>query len=362
MTTSPRIAFITDALTALGGAEKVLFTALECFPQAQVYTLIYDKSKFTNTPLAGRIIKTSSLNKLPFARKYHRALFPLMPASIQEFQLENLDVVVSFNYAVAHGVQVPAHTRHISYTYTPMRYAWRDLGLNGKPNNSLPLLNPLMQSFRKWDVAAAHRVHKFAAISRAISNRIQQSYQRDSRVIYPPVDVERFHPAPQRDTYYVTLSRLVAHKRIDLVVEAFSKLKLPLIVIGNGPEMKTLKWKATSNVKFVGYQSDEEITCLLSRARGLVCASEEDFGIAIAEAQAAGCPVLAFGQGGALETVQEMKTGVFFHEQSVESLMDGLKKFERMYDSFDPEELLANARRFSKDRFQSEFSAFIKGL
>lgn len=362
MTSKPKIAFITDALTAIGGAEKVLFAALECFPDAQVHTLIYDQAGFIDTPLATRKVITSALAKLPLAKRHYRFLLPLMPVVIQKFDLKAYNLVVSFNYAVAHGAKVHPQARHVSYTYTPMRYAWRNLNLNGTPRRPIPVFDSFMKSFRKWDRAVAKRVNEFAAISQATSKRIQQAYQRKAQVIYPPVEVKRFRPASQRGDYYVALSRLVAHKRVDLIVDAFSLLGFPLIVIGDGPELKRLKDRGAPNIQFAGYQTDKGIARLLNQARGLVCATEEDFGIAIVEAQAAGCPVLAYGLGGALETVQEEKTGLFFHEQNVDCLMEALIKFDIQYNSFNQKDLLDNSQRFSKERFQSEFIAFVKGL
>jgi glycosyltransferase involved in cell wall biosynthesis len=361
MKSEPRIAFVTDALPLVGGAEKVLFAALEAVPQADVFALIYNKKAFAGTPIAKQRVIPSFLNRLPFAKKYYRLLLPLMPLAIERFDLCGYDMIVSFSYAVAHGARIPNGARHVSYTYTPMRYAWRDLSMDGQASRN-SLLGWYMQKFRKWDHAAAGRVHEFASISHAIAGRIREAYQRDSRVIYPPVEIERFCPADRRENHYVTVTRLVAHKRIDLLVEAFSQLKLPLVIIGEGPELKRLQRRAGANIRFLGYQPDSVLAEILGKARGFVCAAEEDFGIAIVEAQAAGCPVIAYGKGGALETVQEMKTGLFFQEQSVESLTAGIRQFERNIDMFKTENLIANAGRFSKERFKGEFIKFANGI
>jgi glycosyltransferase involved in cell wall biosynthesis len=362
MKTDPRVAFITDALPAVGGGEKVLFSALEIFAQAQIFTLIFNHEAFRHTPIQDRRIITSPLQHLPFATSHHRALLPLMPAAIRGFDLNEYDIVVSFSYAVAHGVQVPRNTRHVAYTYTPMRYAWRDLNLAGAPQENRPFIEPIMKSFRMWDVAAASRVHAFATISHAIQKRIKSAFNREARIIYPPVEIERFSPSARRENYYVALSRLVAHKRLDLVVEAFSTTKHPLVVIGEGPELKRLQARAHPNITFTGHQPDHVVAELLNKARGLVCATEEDFGIANVEAQAAGCPVLAYAAGGALETVLEDKTGIFFHDQTVESLIDGWQRFENCHNAFECEDLVQNARRFSKERFKNEFAAFVTGV
>jgi len=360
MNSNPRIAFVLDALPAIGGGEKTVFAALEVFPQADLFTLVYNKAAFGNTPIADKKIVTSYLDKLPYAHTHHRLLLPLMPSAIERFDLCRYDVVVSFSYAVAHGVRVDNGTRHVSYTYTPMRYAWSDINIDGTHSRKNPMLNLVMEQFRAWDKAAASRVHKFAAISQGIAGRIRSAYQREARVIYPPVEMERFSANGKRGNYFVTLSRLVAHKRIDLVIEAFSRFKLPLKIIGDGPQMKSLQKRATSNVEFLGYQSEEAVAGLLGSARGFVCAAEEDFGIAIVEAQAAGCPVIAYKSGGALETVIDGVTGLFFPEQTAASLVDSLRRFDDLDHCFRSGDMVGNAQRFSKARFRESFREFVK--
>ena len=359
MSPKSRIAFVVDALPAMGGGEKTLMTALELFPQADVFTLIYNKKAFGKTPIANKEIITSYLDKLPFAQTHHRLLLPLMPSAIERFDLCKYDVIVSFSYAVAHGVQINNGTRHISYTYTPMRYAWSDINIDGTHSRKNPMLDWVLDNFRTWDKAAASRVHEFAAISQGIAKRIQSSYQRGSRLIYPPVEIERFHPNGGRGDYFVTISRLVAHKRIDLIIEAFSRLNLPLKIIGDGPQRKKLQRHAAPNIEFLGYQPDEVVAQLVSKARGFVCAAEEDFGIAIVEAQAAGCPVIAYKAGGALETVAAGTTGLFFEEQSVASLIDAIQRFNESAHCFRQSDLVDNARRFSKEHFTKSFQDFV---
>lgn len=359
MRSEPRIAFVLDALPSIGGAEKVLFTALEAYPQADVFTLIYNQHFFKGTPIANRKIRTSYLNTLPFAQKHHRLFLPLMPHAIECFALRDYDVIVSFNYAVSHGILNHNGARHLAYTYTPMRYAWTDLNLNGTQTRKNWIIHQFMNSFRKWDRQAASRVHAFAAISRAVASRIETAWGRDSRLIYPPVETERFRPIAKRGEYYITVSRLVPHKRIDLLVRAFSQLGLPLIVVGDGPEMTRLKAVAASNIQLPGYQSDEKTAELIAGARGFVSAAQEDFGIAIVEAQAAGCPVIAYGQGGALESVTDGVTGLFFDEQTVDSLSGAIRKFEARADTFCAEDIVQNASRFGKARFIQEFRQFV---
>lgn len=362
MKSEPRTAFVIDALPALGGGEKVLFTGLEAYPEADVFTLVYNKGAFTSSPLANREIRTSYLDTLPLVHRHHRLFLPLMPSAIERFDLREYDRIVCFSYAVAHGVQNYNGARHVSYTYTPMRYAWTDLNINGQLTRKNFLVDGFMRAFRTWDRRAAARVHRFASISRAVSGRIRRAYGRKAPVIYPPVEVARFQPCLERGDYYITVSRLVAHKRIDLLVEAFSRLNLPLVVVGDGPELPRLKKAANSNIQFLGYESDQKVVELLSKARGFVCAAEEDFGIAIVEAQAAGCPVLAYGRGGALETVIEGSTGLFFTEQSPAGLIEAVERFERTVSSFCVEDMQRNARRFSKERFLREFKRFVEDL
>jgi len=360
MKSDSHIAFVIDALPSIGGGERVLFTALQAFPHADLFTLVYNKKNFINTPLFGRNIKTSFIDRITFAHKHHRMFLPLMPLAVEQFNLREYESIVSFNYAVAHGIKNHNGARHISYTYTPMRYAWTDLNINGTHTRKNPLIELFMKKFRAWDRKAASRVHQFAAISQVISKRIEDSYQRESTIIYPPVDVNRFKPAPRRENFYITVTRLVPHKRVDIMVQSFSKLKLPLLIVGEGPELPHLMNMAGPNIQFLGYQSDEKVSDLLGKARGFVCVTEEDFGIAIVEAQAAGCPVIAYGSGGALETVVNDVTGVHFPEQTVECLVETIQRFEGTHSRFCAAELIRNAQRFDKANFISEFSQFVK--
>ncbi len=358
MKSEPHIAFVTDALPIVGGAEKTLFAALECFPEADVFTLVYNKEAFKHSPLAGRNVFTSYLDKLPLARRNHRLFLPLMPHAVERFDLSHYDIVISFSYAVANGAQA-TRAKHLSYTHTPMRYAWNDLNIHGKePGNNL-LINRYFESFRRWDQSAASRILAFATISEDSASRIRTCYQREARVIYPPVEVERFQACAKRDRYYAVVSRLVAHKRVDLIVEAFSTLGLPLKIIGDGPERQRLSRRAASNIEFLGFQSDACVAEILSRARGFVCAAEEDFGIAMVEAQAAGCPVIAYGRGGALETILREQTGLFFLEKSADCLIETVEAFESRASAFHAQAVSEHAQRFSKARFKEEFHEFV---
>ncbi len=359
MKSEPHVAFITDALPAIGGAEKTLFAALECFPEADVFTLVYNKEAFLHSPLANRNVFTSYLDKLPLARRNHRLFLPLMPHAIERFDLTGYDIVVSFSYAVANGAQAD-RAKHLSYTHTPMRYAWNDLNIRGKePGNNL-LVNRYFEAFRRWDQSAAARILAFATISEEIDRQIRSCYRREARVIYPPVEVERFDACAKGDGYYAVVSRLVAHKRVDLIVDAFSALGLPLKIVGDGPERQSLSRRAASNIEFLGFQSDACVAELLGRASGFVCAAEEDFGIAMVEAQAAGCPVIAYGRGGALETVVPGRTGLFFPERSADCLIETVRCFESKMSAFNAQAISEHAQRFSKARFEREFRQFVE--
>ena len=358
----PRIAFVLDTLPSIGGGEKVLFAALEAYPRADIFTMIYNKKVFINSPIANRKIKTSRLDSLPFAHTHHRYLLPLMPAAIERIDLRNYDIVVSFNYAVANGARNHHGARHVSYTHTPLRYAWTNLNINGTRARRNFLLDQYMRSFRAWDQRAASRVDAMATNSQTVRQRIREAYQLEARVIHPPVEVTRFHPNSHRENYFITVTRLVPHKRVELIVQAFNQLNLPLVIVGDGPELSRLKAMAKLNIQLLGFQSDEKVAEWLNKARGFVCAAEEDFGIAIVEGQAAGCPVIAYGAGGALETVEEGVTGLFFAEQTEACLIEAVQRFEKIHQTFDAEKIKKRAERFNKARFLDEFREFVSGF
>lgn len=360
MRSDSRIAFVIDSLPSLGGGEKVLLTALEAYPRAELFTLVYNKEYFVHTPIGQRDVHTSFIDSMPLAHRKHRFFLPLMPFAIERFDLTGYDRIVCFSYAVAHGVKNYVSARHLAYMFTPMRYAWTDLNLNGTRTRKNLLLDAVMSAFRRWDRKAAARVDEFATISCEVANRISNAYQRTAPVIHPPVEVERFSPNKERENFYITVSRLVPHKRIDLVVQAFSQLNLPLVIVGEGPELVRLQSMATSNIQFLGYASDQKVAQLLGRARGFVSIAEEDFGIAIVEAQAAGCPVITYGKGGALETVLDGVTGVFFQEQSVPSLLDAIIDFENRSRTFQAHDMLQNARKYAKPQFIEKFRRFVE--
>ncbi len=355
-----RVALVHDWLTFRGGAENVLEVILSLIPGAPVHTLVYNASLFTESPIARADVRTSFLQRLPGSRRHYRLYLPLMPMAVEQFDLAGFDLILSMSDAVAHGVLTAPDQLHINYILTPMRYAWplyheylRGAGLTRGPRSWLA--RSMLHYLRLWDLAAAGRVDQFIAISRWVAARVWRYYRRQAEVIYPPVAVERFHPFSPRDSYYITVSRLVPYKRVDLIVEAFNRLNRVLLVVGEGPGYGALKSRAGPEVRLLGRVPDGDLVELLGRARAFIFAAEEDFGIAPVEAMAAGCPVIAWGRGGVLETVVEGKTGVFFNEPTVEGLMEAVERFEVEESAFRAPDLQRHAARFSRARFERDF-------
>ncbi len=366
MNQQPRIAIIHDWLITQGGAEQVLKSLLEIWPQAPIYTLLYDPEGACGEWTANRQIITSFLQRLPASRKRHRLFLPLMPLAIEQLDLEQYDILLSSSYAVAKGILTRPNQLHISYVHTPMRYAWdlqnlylRQTGLDRKMIGFLARL--ILHYMRLWDQASANRVDIFLANSRHTAGRIWKTYRREAEVIYPPVDTEYFTPANQGGEYYLTISRLVPYKRIDLIVQAFSEMPdKKLVVIGDGPDCRKLRAQAGKNVTFLGYQPKETLRQYMQNAKAFVFAALEDFGITPVEAQACGKPVIAYRGGGALETVVEGVSGIFFPEQSVESLRFAVQDFETRQHQFDSVTIRQNAERFRKNRFIEEIKEAVE--
>lgn len=364
MKRKPKIAFVQDALPLLGGAERVLLAAWEVYPDAPLYTLIHSKAAFENTTFAQKRIIPSFINGLPGARKRYRYYLPLMPLAVERFDLREYDLILSFNYAVAHGVLPRPDQLHISYTYTPMRYAWHFYhqylhesslrsGVKGW------LVQGILHYLRLWDRAAANRVDRFVAASNWVAQGVWRAYRRPATVIHPPVETHRFSTQEPVGDYFITVSRLVHHKKIDLIVEAFSRLGYPLLVVGEGQEFQRLSKMAAPNVELLGWRSDDEVADLLGKARAFVQAAEEDFGIALAEALAAGCPVIAYEKGGASEIVIPGETGLLYGEQSVEGLTNAVEQFMAGDPDFSKSDFSSHVERFNKARFQGEFETLV---
>lgn len=365
-----KTAIVHDWLVTYAGAERVLEQMLAVYPEADLYSLIDFVPESERGFLGGRKVQTSSLQRLPGMRRRYRTFLPLMPLAIEQFDLSGYDLVLSSSYAVAKGVLTGPDQLHLCMCYSPMRYAWdlqhqylRETGLDRGFKGALARW--MLHRVRIWDQRTANGVDGFIAISRFIARRIWKVYRRESTVIYPPVDVEGFTPQGARENFFVTASRMVPYKHIDLIVEAFAALpERQLVVIGDGPEGKRIRAKGAPNIRFLGQQPFTELRDHLRRARAFVFAAEEDFGIAPLEAQACGTPVIAFGKGGVRETVLGLDdphpTGVFFEEQTVASVVAALARFDRDGHRITPESCRTNALRFSPDRFRQGFRSYVE--
>lgn len=368
-----KIAVVHEWFTAIAGSEKVVEQILLLYPQADVFVVYADPDTVKSTSfLAGRRITSSFIQHLPGAKRSYRSYLPLMPLAIEQFDLSGYDVVISSAHAVAKGVLTGPDQLHISYVHSPIRYAWdlqhqylresgMDRGLKGC------LAKWLLHKIRIWDYRTATGVDHFIANSRFIGRRIHKVYGRNSEVIYPPVDVNAFEFFAEKQDYYLTASRLVPYKRMDLIVQAFAQMPdKKLVVIGDGPDMQKLRLLSSPNVTLLGYQPFSELKRHMQQAKAFVFAAEEDFGITPVEAQACGTPVIAYGKGGSLETVVDSPdctkaTGIWFREQSVDSLVHAVHRFESLPHPIDPKVCRMHAERFSIDRFQSEFAQYVEG-
>ena len=371
MSKSINTAIIADWLVTYAGAERVLSEILKTTPHADLFSVIDFIDETTrNKHFQGKIAKTTFIQNLPFAQKKYRNYLPLMPYAIEQLDVSNYDVIISSSHAVAKGILTGPDQLHISYVHSPIRYAWdlqhqylTELNLN-KGLKSL-IVRWLLHKIRMWDYRTSNGVDHFVANSKFIARRIKKVYGREADVIYPPVNTDMFQPKNSKDDYYVTASRMVPYKKIDLIVESFSHMKdKKLVVIGDGPDMEKIKAKASSNIEILGYQNNDVMQEYMRNAKAFVFAAEEDFGITPVEAQACGTPIIAFGKGGALETVvgknAENPTGVFFEEQKIESLVTAVNSFEREQHIYTPENCRLNALKFSTVRFNQEFSTYIE--
>jgi glycosyltransferase involved in cell wall biosynthesis len=357
-------AIVHEWLVTYAGSERVVEQMLQLYPEADLFSLVEFLPADLKFFIQHKPVTTSFLQKLPFANPRFRNYLPLMPLAIEQFDLSDYDLILSSNHAVAKGVTTRADQLHICYMHTPIRYAWdlQQQYLQGaKLTRGLKsgLTQLVLHYLRLWDVASANRVDHFIANSRFVAQRIRKTYRRPARVIYPPVAVDRFFPNPNREDFYFVLSRFVPYKRVSLIIEAFNQLKLPLIVIGDGAERNYLKSIAGRNITILGHQPEATVVDLMQRCKAFVYAAAEDFGITLVEAQAAGAPVIAYGRGGAAETVIPGKTGLLFPEQTVESLIDAVKTYEAGQIRVNPEDLRQNAERFTPERFRQELSDYI---
>ena len=359
-------ALIHDWFSTYAGAEKCVESFTNIWDDFEIYSLIdflsgTDRDKI----LKGKHAHTSFIQKLPFAKDKYRNYLPLFPLAIEQFDLSGYDVVLSSSHAVAKGVLTHSNQLHIAYVHTPIRYAWDlyhqylresglDRGLKGM------LAKYFLHKIRLWDASTANRVDHYVANSRYIARRIKKTYGKPSDVIYPPVDVDKFTLREAKEEFYLTASRMVPYKKIDLIVEAFSQTDKKLLVIGDGPDMAKIKSKAGKNVELLGFTDDETMADLMGRAKAFVFAAEEDFGITPVEAQACGTPVICFGRGGARETVLDGESGLYFMEQNTKELLAAVAKFEQNYDKFEPVKIRENSLKFSRARFEAEIKSYVE--
>jgi glycosyltransferase involved in cell wall biosynthesis len=352
------IALVHDWLNQIGGAEDVLEALVGMFPDAPIYTSMYWKN---GMPAAYRDwdIRTTWMDRLPSIYQRHQPYLPLYPLAFGNMNLSAYDLVISNKSGFCHGVHT-GDAVHICYCLTPTRYLWDLEGYARREALSESLriaLQPLVAGLRRWDYQAAQRVDHFIAISREVQTRIQYYYGRDSVVIHPPLDTSQFQPALALDDYYLVVSRLVPYRRIDLAVQAFNLLGLPLVVVGDGRHREALEEMAGPTVTFLGRISDEERNDLLARCQAYVVPGTEDFGIAPLQAQAAGRPVIAYGAGGVLDTVVEGKTGIFFRDPTPEALVETIRSFDP--STINPRDCVENAARFDTQVFRQKMNEFI---
>ncbi|MEK7139375.1 MAG: glycosyltransferase [Patescibacteria group bacterium] len=356
-----KIALVHDSLVQYGGAERVVKVFSELWPQAPIYTLLYDPKAMGND-FVKKDIRPSWLQKWPWAIKKYQWYLPLMPTATESYDLSGYDVVVSSSAAMAKGVITSPNTLHICYCHTPIRYLWMEAAGYLRDIQYGRLVKPLVPLYlnylRQWDRLAADRVDIFVANSQAVAKRIKKYYRRDSTVIYPPVEVDNFQIAEQVNHYYVAGGRLVAYKRFDLIVQAFNRLGIPLKIFGTGPEEARLRKMAKSHIEFVGRVDDRRKAELYAHALAFINPQEEDFGITVIEAMATGRPVIAYQAGGAAETVIPGVTGEFFDEQSWESLGDAVIRFKP--ERYDPVKIRAHAEKFSREVFKKQFVDFVE--
>ncbi|HHG8774832.1 TPA: glycosyltransferase family 4 protein [Raoultella planticola] len=366
----PNIGIVADWLVAYAGAERVIKEFIDLYPSADLYSIVDFLSVESRHYFHDKKATTTFIQQLPCAKNKYQKYLPLMPFAIEQIDVSKHDIILSSSHAVAKGILTGPDQLHISYVHSPIRYAWdlqhqylHEAGLN-KGIKGL-ITKWILHKVRLWDYRTANGVDHFIANSKFIARRIKKVYGREADVIYPPVDVNRFTLCQEKDDYYFTASRLVPYKRIDVIVEAFSHMPdKKLVVIGDGSEMAKVKSKANKNIEILGYQPDNIMEEYMRKAKAFVFAAEEDFGITPVEAQACGTPVIAFGKGGALETIRPFgtndATGLFFEYQNANSIISSVNQFEKINGVIDPVACRNNALNFSNERFQKEINNYIE--
>ncbi|QJD97561.1 glycosyltransferase family 4 protein [Mucilaginibacter robiniae] len=363
-----KVALVHEWLTIIGGSENVFKEIASLFPDADIYTLVAQPETIQKLGLQNHRVTTSFIQSLPFAKTRYRTYLPLFPLAVEQFDLASYDLIISSSHAVAKGVLTHSGQVHVCYCHSPIRYAWdlhhqylKAAGLQTGVKGMLAKL--ILHRIRTWDIISVNRVDYFIANSKYIGKRIKKLYNRESEVIYPNVATEDFGMVTDKDDYYFTCSRFVPYKNIDLIVQAFAGMPdKKLFVIGDGPDFNRVKKLAAPNTILLGYKPFNELKQYLSKAKAFVFAAEEDFGILPVEAQACGTPVIAYGKGGALETVVENVTGIFFKEPNVESIQKAVKYFDNNDKIFDPKVIAEHAAQFSTARFKQQFSSFLENI
>ena len=365
-----KIAIVHEWLVNYAGSERVLEQMLQCYPQADLFSLVDFLPPDRRGFILNKSVTTSFIQRLPLARAHFRAYLPLMPLAVEQFDLSDYELVISSSHAVAKGVLVGPDQLHLCMCYSPLRYAWdlqhqylREAGLDRGLKGWLTRW--LLHRLRLWDSRTAQGVDRFIAISHYIARRIEKTYRREATVIYPPVTLDAGLCQAEKGDFYLAVSRLVPYKRMPLILEAFARLpERQLVMIGDGPELARCRSLAGPNVRLLGWQSDRVVRDHMQRGRALVFAAEEDFGITPLEAQACGMPVIAFGKGGSLETLRgletERPTAVFFAEQTAEAIVAAVMTFEREEDRVSAAACRENAARFGVERFRREFTELVE--
>lgn len=361
-----KVAIVAELLVKMGGAERVVKKLAEMYPEAPIFTLLYDEEKCGRDFSSGRV-RTSFLQKFPaFMRRHYRWLLPLMPYAIESFDLDNYDLVISSSTAFGHGVLTNSEAVHVCYCHSPMRYAWDYAHeyLNDKWFNPVKkwLAGRAMEKIRLWDKVASDRPDFYIANSRHVQQRISKYYRLPSEIIYPPVEVEKIKADGVQGDYFLMMTALAAYKKVDLAINLFNKTGKKLVIVGDGLEKEFLKSMAGPNIIFKGRLTDEEARKVLEGCRAFIFPSEEDFGIGMVEALAAGKPVLAYRAGGATEFIKPGVNGEFFDEQTLASMEDGLGRLMLHEKKYDRKEMRAEAEKFSSKEFEKNFQRFLKGI
>ncbi|MBI1937983.1 MAG: glycosyltransferase [Ignavibacteriales bacterium] len=356
-----KIALVHDWLTSMRGGEKVLEVLCELYPGAALFTLLHNKGNLSPT-IERMKIETSFIDKLPMKENHYRNYLPLFPGAIESLDFSGYDLIISSSHCVAKGAKPQKDALHICYCHTPMRYVWEmydEYFGKGKAGiltrTAMSIAAPYL---RNWDVKSSSRVNYFIANSHNVARRINEYYSRTSDVIHPPVDMDSFQLYEKDDGYYLIVSALVPYKRVDLAIELFNRSGKKLIIVGSGPENEKLRSLASSNIKFLGWADNKELQSLYGGCKALIFPGIEDFGIVPLEAMACGKPVIAYGKGGALETVVEGLTGTFFYEQNIESLSEAVKKFETA--KFDGAAIREHAKKFDRAVFKESMRKYIE--